>query len=764
MNLGNVGGYHDGKFIITKPVQPANDVNIFGTDSLGRDIFSQIIEGSRITLKIALLITLFRFIIALPFAFFAGFGGRISSAIIKFFTVAFSAIPALFFSYIVLGLSSLREFELAQSITVFIIVLTFVGWGSLASVLKDRVKDILNQSFIQGEIAIGKSKFSIAMENVLPHLTASVVVYAFLEIGKALLILAGLGVFGVYVGKNKIHPDTIRYMDLSIVPSYYPEWGGMLGTARYSITLSKPWVAIYPALAFFISIMGFNLLGEGLKHEINKRNSMIITWIKRFAFHLSPKTYLYELKRVGKYKKQVLLKTSVIALILITIFLPEPKSLYELNSEEVFMHIEELSHDKYEGRMVGTEGRDNATEYILDKLKAYNIEPLFEDEYIQEFNIPSNLVKVKESDLIIRDKDGTDLFEFDYWNDYRVSKVFEDQGISGEILTEEQFINNDYDRNKKHFLLLDNNSTREGNFIMMASLMSHIRGVIRPIENKEYFSIKSSFITIDNLDNFTNNQENYYNGAIFSPFTISVNVETANKIREHKGKDIILNSKVEVLSDKYGKNIGGIIRGSDSDSKEKIIIVTNYDYLGYEGEEKYKGLFYNGTSVAANLEIARTLSSISDKPNKDIIFLFMDYSIEGSQGAKNYVSSYFKEIDKDTFIISNNSLGLRESNKMYIDKSLINSNKEGYFQYVRYIRSRSEELGVHLYEENIINETDDIVKFRGLQSSGILMKSVNNQEYEEYYGTKQENLELIDKDLLKNQSQLILDTLLEIAY
>jgi len=124
MNLGNVGGYHDGKFIITKPVQPANDINIFGTDSLGRDIFSQIIEGSRITLKIALLITLFRFIIALPFAFFAGFGGRISSAIIKFFTVAFSAIPALFFSYIVLGLSSLREFELAQSITVFIIVLT----------------------------------------------------------------------------------------------------------------------------------------------------------------------------------------------------------------------------------------------------------------------------------------------------------------------------------------------------------------------------------------------------------------------------------------------------------------------------------------------------------------------------------------------------------------------------------------------------------------------------------------------------------------
>lgn len=106
------------------------------------------------------------------------------------------------------------------------------------------------------------------------------------------------------------------------MPAYYPEWGSMLGTSIYAISAGIPWIVLYPALALFISVLGFNLLGEGLKIELNKRNSKFITFIKHIPYHLSPITFIHQIKNMNRYKKSVGIKLSVIGLIILMLFWP----------------------------------------------------------------------------------------------------------------------------------------------------------------------------------------------------------------------------------------------------------------------------------------------------------------------------------------------------------------------------------------------------------------------------------------------------------
>ena len=246
---------------------------IMGTDIIGRDIYSRLIAGAKLTLGMVALTVLFRFLIGFPIGIAAGFGNRPCMWLTNTFSTIFSAIPALIFSLVILSRPELHDLSLGRSIVAFAIVMTFVGWNRIAKITQEQTSHVLTQDFIEGEIAIGKSRPMMILQNVLPHILPAVITAVTMEFARALMLLAELGLFGVYAGPAVLDGEGTAMLGLTgaTPPSNYPEWGGILAAGRYGMVVKKYWLIIWPTVMFFISILGFNLLGEGLSLHINRR-------------------------------------------------------------------------------------------------------------------------------------------------------------------------------------------------------------------------------------------------------------------------------------------------------------------------------------------------------------------------------------------------------------------------------------------------------------------------------------------------------------
>lgn len=259
-----------GRFIMQRaPFPPQWDIPL-GSDEMGRQLWPLIVHGTRLTLLLAMLVVAGRFLLALPVGFAAGFGSVTAQAAIRQFSVIFGTIPALLLSVIVLKMDFFTGLGKVGSIFSFVVVLTTVGWGRLGLVIQTRVKALLQEPFVLGEAAIGKSRLQIALGTVLHHLLPELFILFFLEMNRALTLLMQLGIFAVFVGNVRFIEDTdggiIKVMNMS----YEPEWASILGAARNNLR-SAPWTVLFPALAFFVSVMGLNAFGEGLRELLQDR-------------------------------------------------------------------------------------------------------------------------------------------------------------------------------------------------------------------------------------------------------------------------------------------------------------------------------------------------------------------------------------------------------------------------------------------------------------------------------------------------------------
>lgn len=355
------------------PMRP-NKENIFGTDDAGRDLYARIIYGTRNTLRLVVLIAVFRTLIALPLGLAAGMGVKFVSEIIRVFSTFFTAIPMLVLSYIILNMSYFRYLEMDIAINAFAIVLTIVGWPKLAGLIEDNVKRVMGEDFIEGEIAIGKTKFQIAYQNIIPHIIPSSVSLFFKEMGMALFLIAQLAVLYVFVG-------IIREVKaMAFVANYdmilEPEWGGLL--SRISVDVGRLetsyWLSVYPVLAISIGIIGLNLLGEGLRIEFSKRDSRIISFIKKISYQLSPKLFFEQIQGIRKNYRPVGIKALIILTLIAYFSIQWHPSTYTFDLDMAKAHIHELSDERYEQRIVGTEAGYLAGDYIIDTLKSYGYE------------------------------------------------------------------------------------------------------------------------------------------------------------------------------------------------------------------------------------------------------------------------------------------------------------------------------------------------------------------------------------------------------
>jgi peptide/nickel transport system permease protein len=614
-----------GKLAIeSAPFKPSSEM-IFGSDEFGRDMYSLLVYGTRLTMTLSLLVVLGRFLVALPLGITAGFGSTVSKIVIQQFNVIFSGIPALLIAIIVLRMYFFTSMFKSQSVLSFIVVLTIVGWSRLGLIIMERVKDILSKGFVKGEVAIGKSKMRIALENVIPHLAPELVVLFFMEIAIALTIIMQLGIFGVYVGNMRIIIDANGGSIIAAKTSFEPEWASMLAAGRSFIGFA-PWVILVPAAAFILSIFGFNMFGEGLRMMLQRRDSKFIYHFRRALVFRRGEFSFGSIKHSIKDKKVVYALSSLILVVIITTGIVNDFKFkdagignnYNLNLKNEIV--------------IGTNEALEASKEFEKVFKELGFKPLDDKGFIREYKI-EDLLLCTDSRITISSKGNTiNLIE---GLDYSVGSFgnFSSSGKVYDATQEDLFSIKDFEKFDEKFVVLDSS----------------------------IYSKKAIEFFIDEI-----NKKSTSHGVFCImkegeelPNSIGSNSFGAPSfwIRQDKAK-FILNKEsliaIEVKSSRIGnlgRNVIGMIPGNDERlKKEAIIIGVGYNYL-----EKDKDIGINRITMA--LDIAKQL--VNEKYNRTIIIALWDGNISEEL---NGIHSY-----------SRNPVYSPTDSQLYLDLTRINS-------------------------------------------------------------------------------------------
>lgn len=249
------------EFDATDPVNRAQApslIHLMGTDKLGRDLFTRVLYGGRISLMVGLGVVLFSLVIGVPIGAVSGyFGGKIDMVLMRITDMALS-FPALF--VLILLASLLRELDVpfiqkGGAIAQIIIIASVIGilsWMPTARLVRASYLSIKEMDFVTAAQCIGARNFSIMVMHILPNALSPVIVEATLEVGWAILEESGLSFLGF-----GIQPPT-------------PSWGNLLNNAQRNMT-TMPWLAIFPGVMIFLAIISINYIGDGLRDALDPR-------------------------------------------------------------------------------------------------------------------------------------------------------------------------------------------------------------------------------------------------------------------------------------------------------------------------------------------------------------------------------------------------------------------------------------------------------------------------------------------------------------
>ena len=374
----------EGKLNLFAPPYGPNGNWPWGTDILGRDIRSLIIYGASMTIFTAVIIAMIRTGIALVVSLFAAYGFKLAKDSIRVFSSLFSAVPltVVVILLIKLGYSigpKSTDGGYAVGLTV-ILAGGFLGWGRLSGLLTEKISEIMQMDFIEGERAIGKGKFRIAIENLIPHLLPQLVVLAFLEVSGVLLLLCQIGFFGVLLngGFSNNNGD--------FVPPAGMDWASLLSICPVVILATAYWLVLFPALAFAYSIFAFNLMGEGMRIELERNGSKIIGRIRNAPALFSLPRFVYEIRNFHQYKSMVIKKIAVLSIVILIILWPASQGNLTVNDSEINGNIAWLTGDDLKGRMTGQEKSIEIAEKFGADMKKHGVIP-FAAEFIQEYTV-----------------------------------------------------------------------------------------------------------------------------------------------------------------------------------------------------------------------------------------------------------------------------------------------------------------------------------------------------------------------------------------
>ena len=236
--------YVDG--VLRAPPFPPSPEHPMGTDELGRDTFSMLLYGTRNTLVAAAFITMARLALGLVLGGLAGWNeGQTADQVVMGTMQMLISLPMLLVAMIIIFALDIR-----RGLPVFIVALCAIGWGEIAQYVRAEFIRIKKEPYLDSGRAIGLNSLELAIRHVLPNVLPALIVITLLEMGAVLMILGELGFVGVYIGGGTAIPvgdySQRQYFAL-------PEWGAMMAGSR-QWARSYPWMVIFPAIAFFVSV------------------------------------------------------------------------------------------------------------------------------------------------------------------------------------------------------------------------------------------------------------------------------------------------------------------------------------------------------------------------------------------------------------------------------------------------------------------------------------------------------------------------------
>ncbi len=225
--------------------KPPSALYWFGTDEVGRDLFSRIIYGARASLSAGVISVTIALLLGVPIGLLAGYRGGWIDSLISRFTDAMLACP-----FLILAIA-LAAF-LGPSLTNAMIAIGVTAMPIFIRLTRGQVIGVKVEDYVEAARSVGDTPMQIAFRHILPNIAPQLLVQATLTVATAIIAEAALS----FLGLGQQPPQ--------------PSWGSMLNTAQRFLS-SAPWMAIFPGLAIFVTVLSFNLLGDGLRDALDPR-------------------------------------------------------------------------------------------------------------------------------------------------------------------------------------------------------------------------------------------------------------------------------------------------------------------------------------------------------------------------------------------------------------------------------------------------------------------------------------------------------------
>lgn len=230
---------------VTQKLLPPSSKHLFGTDELGRDIFSRVLYGTRVSLTSAVLSVGLALLVGVPLGAIAGTAGGVVDEVIMRITDIFLSFPPLLLS---IAMVALMEPSLGNAM----IAIALSWWPWYTRLVRGQAVSVKERKFVQAAETIGTSKLKIVFKHILPNTISPVIVQASMDMGGVILTIASLS----FLGLGAQAPT--------------PEWGLLISTSRNYFP-DAWWYSIFPGLAIFITVLVFNLLGDGFREILDPK-------------------------------------------------------------------------------------------------------------------------------------------------------------------------------------------------------------------------------------------------------------------------------------------------------------------------------------------------------------------------------------------------------------------------------------------------------------------------------------------------------------
>jgi peptide/nickel transport system permease protein len=237
---------------IAARLQPPSLTHPFGTDPLGRDLLTRVLYGGRISLFVGFMVVVITLVIGVPVGAAAGyFGGLVDDVLMRIIDAALS-LPSLM--VLILLSALLREIELPfferNNVMTIAVVIGILSWMTVARLVRAIFLTLREMEYVTAARALGASALVIIVAEILPNGFGPIIVESTLEIGYAIMEESGLSFLGF-----GIQPPT-------------PSWGNLLSNAQEHL-VKHPWLAIFPGLMIFLTIISVNYIGDGLRDALD---------------------------------------------------------------------------------------------------------------------------------------------------------------------------------------------------------------------------------------------------------------------------------------------------------------------------------------------------------------------------------------------------------------------------------------------------------------------------------------------------------------